>query len=55
MYDETERIDLWLPWAREGKEKEGRGVWDQQMQTIIHRMDEEQGPTIEHRELYSTS
>ena len=28
--------------------------WDQQIQTSIHRMDE-QGPTVEHRELYSVS
>ena len=25
--------------------KEGLRVWDQQMQTIIHRMDKQQGPT----------
>ena len=39
--------------------QEGGGVrvwvcgW--QMQTIIHRMDKQKGPTVEHRELYSTS
>ena len=33
--------------------RDGLGVWDQQMQTIIHRMDKQQGPTVEHRELYS--
>ena len=35
-------------WARDGL-----GVWDQQMQTIIYRMDKQQGPTVQHRELYS--
>ena len=30
-------------------------VWDQQMQTIIYRMDKQQGPTVQHRELYSMS
>ena len=38
-----------------GGREEGLGVWDQQMQTIIYRMDEQQGPTVEHRELYSIS
>ena len=31
------------------------GVWNQQMQTIIYRMDKQQGPTVEHRELYSVA
>ena len=29
------------------------GVWDQKMKTIIQRMDKQQGPTLQHRELYS--
>ena len=37
-----------------GEGREGLGVWDQQMQTIIYRMDKQQGPTVQHRELYST-
>ena len=36
-------------------EREGLGVWDQQMQTIIHRIDKQQAPTVWHRELYSIS
>ena len=39
----------------EGYGKEGLGVWDQQMQTIIYRMDKQQGPTVQHSELYSIS
>ena len=27
-------------------EKEGCGGWDQQMQTIVYRMDKQQGPTV---------
>ena len=38
-----------------GWEKDGLGVWGQQMQTIIYRMDKQQRPTVEHRELYSIS
>ena len=31
------------------------GFWDQQMQTTIYRMDKQQGPSVQHRELYSIS
>ena len=33
----------------------GLGVWDLQMRTITYRMDKQQGPTVEHRELHSIS
>ena len=35
--------------------KDGVGVWDQQMQTITYKMDKQQGPAVQHRELYSIS
>ena len=35
--------------------REGFRVWDQQIQTSIHRMDRQQGPTVQHRELKSVS
>ena len=35
-------------WGRDGSE-----VWGQQTQTAIYRMDKQQGPTVEHKELYS--
>ena len=38
-----------------GEGRDGAGVWGQQMQTIIYRMDKQQGPTVAHRELYSIS
>ena len=42
--------------AKEEEEaREGLGVWDQQMPAITYKMDEQQGPPEEHRELYSTS
>ena len=47
---QTQRTDLWLP-TRKG----GLGVKGQQMQTITFRMDKQQGPTVQHRELYSIS
>ena len=46
---QTQRTDLWLPRGR-GSGRDGLGVWDQQMQTIIYRMDKQQGPTVNHRE-----
>ena len=39
----------------EGWGRDGLGVWGQRMQTIIYRMDKQQGPTVQHRELYSIS
>ena len=38
-----------------GWERVGWGVWNQQMQTGVYRMDRQQGPTVQHRELYSIS
>ena len=29
------------------------GVWDQQIQAAIDKTDKQQGPTVQHRELYS--
>ena len=40
--------------AGEG-ERDGLGAWGWQIETIIHRMDKQQGPTVGHRELYSIS
>ena len=38
---QIQRTDLWLPRKRGGLE-----VWDQQMQSIRYKMDEEEGPTV---------
>ena len=38
------------PWGRDRL-----GVCAQQMQTITYRMDEERGPNVQHKELYSIS
>ena len=29
------------------------GAWNQQVETVIYKIDEQQGPTVQHRELYS--
>ena len=31
------------------------GVWDQQIQATIYKIDKQQGSTVQHRELYSIS
>ena len=42
-----------------GKGREGRRdklrVWDQQIHTTKYKTDNPQGPTVQHRDLYSTS
>ena len=52
---QTQRIDLWLPRGKGVWGRDGLGVWDQQIQTVIQRMDKQQGPTVQYRELYSIS
>ena len=52
---QRQRTDLWLTKGREDGKGKDWGGWDQQMQTITHRMDKQQGPTVQQRELYSIS
>ena len=33
-----------------GQERVGVGVWDQQMQTGVYRMDKQESPTVQHNE-----
>ena len=39
--------------GEEGWGKDEVGFGDQQLKTIIYRMDKQQGLTVQHRELYS--
>ena len=41
--------------AYEKMGREGLGIWDQQVQIIIQRIDKQQGPTGQHGEMYSIS
>ena len=34
----------------EAQGRDGVGVWDQQMQTLLYKTDELPGPTVEHRD-----
>ena len=47
----TQRTDLWLPKGKERRVK--LGVWDQHIHTTIYKTDKQQGPTVQHRDLYS--
>ena len=40
---QTQKADLQLP---RGRREDEPGVWDKQMQTIIHRMDKQRGRTV---------
>ena len=40
------RDQIYITKGEEGLGREGLGVWDQQMQVIIHRIDKKQGPTV---------
>ena len=51
----TQRTDLAAVKGKTGCEKDGLGVWGQQMPIITYRMDKQQGPIIQHREVYSIS
>ena len=42
---QTQRTDLWLSVGR-GRGREGQGARGEQVQTTIHRMDKQQGPTV---------
>ena len=51
---ETQKTNLWLPKGK-GDGRDKLGVWDQQIYTVVNKIDKQQGPTVQHRELYSIS
>ena len=50
---QTQKTNLVTKGRKGGRDK--LGVWDQQIQTTIHKIDKQQGFTVQHRELYSIS
>ena len=44
--------NLWLPQGK-GQGRGKLGVWDEYIHTTVYKMDNQQGPTVEHEELYS--
>ena len=51
---QIQKTNLWLP-KGEGEGRDKLGVWDQQIQTTIYKIDKQQGPTVQHGELHSIS
>ena len=49
------RKHTWLPKGKGGGERDKLGVWDQQIHNTAYKIDKQQGPTVQHRELYSIS
>ena len=49
---QTLKTNLWLPKGKWVGSK--LGVWDQQIQTV-YKIVKQQGPAVQHRELYSVS
>ena len=50
---QTQKTNLWLPKGKGGGGGDKLGVWDQQVQTTIYKIDKQHSPTVQHRELYS--
>ena len=50
----TQKTDLWGPRGR-GCGRDGVGGWDEQVQTVRHRLDRQRGPAVQHRELRALS
>ena len=58
---QTQKTDWWLP---KGKGEKGKGkgwgrdklgVWDYQIQITTYKIDKQEVPTVQHRELYTIS
>ena len=46
---------LMVPKRERGWDRDKLGVWDQQIQTTKYKIDKQQGPTVQQRELYLIS
>ena len=51
---QTQKTNLWLPKGKEG-EKGINQEFGINIYILLHKTDKKQGPTVEHRELYSLS
>ena len=48
---QTQKRNLWLPQGKGGG-RDKLGIQDEQKHSIMHKIDKQQGPTVQHRELY---
>ena len=51
---QTQKTKLQLPKGK-GRGGDKLGVWDQQIQATVYKIDKQQGPTVQHMELQSIS
>ena len=49
---QTQKTNLWLPKGKGGRRNK-LGIWEQHIYTTTYKTDKQQGPTVQHRELYS--
>ena len=52
---QTQKTNLWLPKGKGSRRDKLAAVQDEEIHTTIHKRDKQQGPTIQHKELYSVS
>ena len=43
---QMQKTNLWLPKGEWGWRRDKLGVWNQQIQTTIYKIDKQQGPTV---------
>ena len=51
---QTQKTSSWLPEGK-GRGRDKLGIWNQQIQSTIYKINRQEGSTIHHRELYSIS
>ena len=50
---QAQKTNLWSPNRK--WERDQLGIWDEQIHTTVYKIDKQQGPTGQLRELYSVS
>ena len=50
---QTHRLKRTNLWLHKPGGKDSQGVWDGHVHTAIFKMDNPQGPTVQHKELFS--
>ena len=49
---QAQRINLWLPGGKM-RGRDSQGIWDRHVHTAIFKIDNQEGPPVQHRELSS--
>ena len=48
---QTQRMNLMVAGVKDRGRRDSQGIWDQEVHTAIFKMDNQQGPTVQHMEL----